>query len=65
MCALTDLFMIEDLARLNESQLVVLRDAIMKEIRSSPEIRDILKRRLRDTLPPSMELRTQPEEPEE
>jgi hypothetical protein len=50
--------MIEDLAKLNETQLAVLRDAIVSELRNSPEIRSILKRKLSAKLRPSMELRT-------
>jgi hypothetical protein len=47
MGALTQLFTIEELKRLNEKHLAILRDALLTEIRTSPEIREILSNKLR------------------
>ena len=42
MCRLTQLFSVEELEALDAKQLTILREAILCEIRTSPEIRAIL-----------------------
>jgi hypothetical protein len=41
------LFTIEELDALDERQLKMLRDAVMSEVHSSPEIQEILKAKMR------------------
>jgi hypothetical protein len=41
------LFSVEELDALNEKQLKILRDAVLSEVHSSPEIREILKAKVR------------------
>jgi hypothetical protein len=45
-CKLTDLFSIEELQALDQKQLDLLRDALVSEIRTSTEIRSLLRTRL-------------------
>jgi hypothetical protein len=41
------LFTIEELDALDEKQLKILRDAVLSEVHCSPEIREILKAKVR------------------
>jgi hypothetical protein len=44
---LIDLFSIEELASLDEKQLEILHRAIVRELRTSPQIRQILREKFR------------------
>ena len=43
MAALTQLFTVEELSALDETDLEILRDAVLYQIRTSPSIRKILR----------------------
>jgi hypothetical protein len=44
---LIDLFSIEELANLDEKQIEILHQAILRELRTSPQIRQILREKFR------------------
>jgi hypothetical protein len=44
---LIDLFSVEELATLDEKQLEILHQAIIRELRTSPQIRQILREKFR------------------
>jgi hypothetical protein len=50
MSCLTHLFSPEELEALDEKQLAILDDAILREIQTSPEIRDMLRKKLKVSL---------------
>jgi hypothetical protein len=47
MGCLVQLFTLEELKALDERHLAILRDAILSEVRTSPEIREVLRAKLR------------------
>lgn len=50
MGCLTHLFSIEELEALDEKQLAILDDAILREIQTSPDIREMLRKKLKEDL---------------
>jgi hypothetical protein len=47
MGCLVQLFTVEELQALDEKQLVILRDVLLNELRTSPDIRAVLDKKLR------------------
>ena len=50
MSCLLHLFTVEELQALDQKQLAILDDAILREIQTSKEVRDLLRKKMKATL---------------